>query len=40
MNYVKKYVQADGGYVVMEDESRIPVANRKKEHLVSFLKSM
>jgi len=40
MNYVKKYVQADGGYVVMDDESRIPVANRKKEHLVTYLKSM
>lgn len=40
MNYVKKYVQSDGGYVVMEDDSRIPVANRKKEHLLSILKAL
>jgi hypothetical protein len=24
----------------MDDDSRIPVANRKKEHLVTYLKSM
>ncbi len=40
MNYVKKYVQAQGGYVVMEDGSQIPVANRKKEHLVTLLRSL
>lgn len=40
MNYVKRYVQADGGYVVMEDDSRIPVANRKKEHLMALLRSL
>lgn len=40
MNYVKRYVQSDGGYVIMEDGSRIPVANRKKEYLVSLLKSL
>lgn len=40
MNYVKRYVQSDGGYVIMEDDSRIPVANRKKEHLMALLKSL
>ncbi len=40
MNYVKRYVQSDGGYVIMEDDSRIPVANRKKEHLMTLLKSL
>ncbi len=40
MNYVKRYVQSDGGYIIMEDGSRIPVANRKKEHLVTLLRSM
>lgn len=40
MNYVKKYVQSDGGYVMMEDGSRIPVANRKKEQLVTLLRNM
>jgi two-component system LytT family response regulator len=40
MNFVKKYVQSDGGYVIMEDGGRIPVANRKKEHLVTLLRTM
>ncbi|MCT4622873.1 MAG: LytTR family DNA-binding domain-containing protein [Schleiferiaceae bacterium] len=40
MNYVKKYMQSDGGYLVMDDGSQIPVANRKKEQLLSMLKSM
>jgi len=40
MNFVKKYVQSDGGYLVMEDGSKIPVANRKKEHLLHMLRSL
>jgi two-component system LytT family response regulator len=40
MNFVKKYMQRDGGYLIMNDESQIPVANRKKEQLLSMLKSM
>ncbi len=40
VNFLKKYVQTDGGYLVLEDGSRIPVANRKKEQLMSLLKSL
>jgi len=40
MNYVKRYVPSDGGYMVMEDGSRIPVANRKKEQLLKMIKGM
>ncbi len=40
MNYLKRYVQTDGGYLVLEDGSKIPVANRKKEHLISTLKNL
>lgn len=40
MNYLKRYVQTDGGYLVLEDGSKIPVANRKKEHLLQTLKSL
>lgn len=40
MNYLKRYVQTDGGYLILEDGSKIPVANRKKEQLISILKSM
>lgn len=40
MNYVKRYVQSDGGYLIMDDGSQIPVANRKKEQLLTLLKSL
>lgn len=40
VNFLKKYVQTDGGYLVLEDGSRIPVANRKKEYLMTLLKSL
>ncbi len=40
MNFLKRYVQTDGGYLILEDGSKIPVANRKKEQLISILKNM
>lgn len=40
MDSVKRYVSADGGYVILEDKNTVPVANRKKEFLVSRLKSL
>ena len=40
LNYLKKYVQSEGGYIVMEDGAKIPVANRKKEHLLHILKTL
>jgi two-component system LytT family response regulator len=40
MDSVKRYVTADGGYVILEDKNTVPVANRKKEFLVSRLKSL
>ena len=40
MAYVKRYVPSDGGYMIMEDDSRIPVANRKKEQLLRMIRNM
>lgn len=40
MDCVKRYIHSDGGYLIMEDDSRIPVANRKKEYLMSLLRSL
>jgi two-component system LytT family response regulator len=40
MNYLKRYVQTDGGYLILEDGSKIPVANRKKEQLLTMLKNL
>jgi two-component system LytT family response regulator len=40
MDCVKRYVTSDGGYVILEDDSQVPVANRKKETLVARLKAL
>lgn len=40
MDCVKRYVTAEGGYVILEDDSHVPVANRKKEVLVARLKAL
>jgi two-component system LytT family response regulator len=40
MEFVKRYVPSDGGYVILEDDSTIPVANRKKDVLVARLRSL
>jgi two-component system LytT family response regulator len=38
--YIKKYLQADGGLVVMEDGTQIPVANRKKDDLLRLIRQL
>lgn len=38
MDYVRKYLQADGGYIVLDDGMKLPVANRKKEELLKKIK--
>ncbi|HAB35519.1 MAG TPA: DNA-binding response regulator [Cryomorphaceae bacterium] len=40
MDCVKRYVTSDGGYVILEDDSQVPVANRKKETLVARLRAL
>jgi two-component system, LytTR family, response regulator len=35
--YLKEFIRADGGYALMSDNSRIPVAVRKKDELLKFL---
>jgi two-component system LytT family response regulator len=40
MEFVKRYVPSDGGYVILEDDSTIPVANRKKDVLVARLRAL
>jgi two-component system, LytTR family, response regulator len=37
LNYVKKYMREDGGYVLMEDGSEVLVARRRKEEFISVL---
>lgn len=40
LSYLKSYIKKDGGYVVMEDGSRLPISQRKRERLQEVLKSM
>ncbi|MES2544125.1 MAG: LytTR family DNA-binding domain-containing protein [Bacteroidota bacterium] len=40
LSYLKSYIKKDGGYVVMADNSRLPISQRKKERLHELLKSI
>lgn len=40
VSYMDKYVKSDGGYVVMQDGSKLPVAIRKKEYLFRELEKL
>lgn len=35
---VKKYVREDGGYILMEDGSRLPIARRRKDEFLAMLR--
>ncbi|MDZ7934959.1 MAG: LytTR family DNA-binding domain-containing protein [Emticicia sp.] len=36
-NHVKKYVKADGGYILMIDNAEIPISRARKEEVISQL---
>ncbi len=37
LTYLKSYIKKDGGYVIMADNSTIPIAQRKREQLQEIL---
>lgn len=37
VNYIKKYVRSDGGYIIMEDNTTIPVSVRKRDIFMRLL---
>lgn len=37
LTYVKSYVKKDGGFVLMYDDSQLPISQRKREHLQEVL---
>ncbi|WP_395043619.1 LytR/AlgR family response regulator transcription factor [Flavobacterium sp.] len=39
LNFLKSYVKRDGGYVVMADNTELPISQRKKERLQELIKS-
>ncbi|WP_130734263.1 LytTR family DNA-binding domain-containing protein [Flavobacterium sp. J27] len=38
--YLKSYIKKDGGYVIMADNSNLPISQRKKERLQEILKTI
>ncbi len=38
--YLKSYIKKDGGYVVMSDNSNLPISQRKKDRMQELLKSI
>jgi two-component system LytT family response regulator len=38
--YLKSYIKKDGGYVIMADESHLPVSQRKRERLQELIKGI
>ncbi len=38
--WIKEYMKLDGGYIVMTDESQVPVSVRKKKQVMELLKSL
>ncbi|RZJ73685.1 LytTR family DNA-binding domain-containing protein [Flavobacterium sp.] len=38
--YLKSYIKSDGGYVVMSDNSNIPIAQSKKDKLQELIKAL
>lgn len=38
--YLKSYIKNDGGYVIMADNTNIPISQRKKERLQELIKSL
>jgi len=40
LSYLKSYIKKDGGYVIMADNSNLPISQRKKERLQELLKTI
>ncbi|WP_445454260.1 LytR/AlgR family response regulator transcription factor [Flavobacterium sp. 25HG05S-40] len=40
LSYLKSYIKKDGGYVVMSDNSNLPISQRKRDRLQEILKTL
>ena len=40
LNYLKSFIKKDGGYVIMADETHLPISHRKKERLQEILRTI
>jgi two-component system LytT family response regulator len=39
-NYIKEYIKSDGGYLILKDQSNIPVSVRKRAEVFEALKTL
>ena len=37
--FIRRYIKVDGGYIILEDQTQIPVSRAKKEQILQFLNS-
>lgn len=40
LSYLKSYIKSDGGYVIMADNTTVPIAQSKKEKLQELIKNL
>jgi two-component system, LytTR family, response regulator len=40
LSYLKSYIKNDGGYIIMSDNTNLPIAQRKKDRLQEILKTL
>lgn len=40
LSYLKSYIKTDGGYVIMADNTNIPISQRKKERLQELIRAL
>lgn len=40
VKYIKSYLKTDGGVILMEDGSKVPVSRRKKEHIMEIINNL
>ncbi len=40
LNFLKSYIKKDGGYIIMADNSKLPISKRKKEQLQEIFKNI
>lgn len=40
LKYIKSYLRADGGYIIMTDGTEIPVSRRKRDYIVEIINNI
>ncbi len=40
VKYIKSYIKSDGGMILMENGSKVPVSRRKKEHIIEIINNL